>query len=72
MRALLARCGAGHALTHTNDLGLSCASNMVATRSEVQAEVCGPPSLPRQLQTFVRELAVRSPLIGNTFVTPDG
>ncbi len=35
----------------SNDLGLSCASNMVAPRSEVQAELCGPASLPRQLQT---------------------
>ena len=41
-----------------NDLGLSCASNMVAPRSEVQAQPCGPSSLPkRQLQTFVRRRA---------------
>ena len=37
-----------------NDLGLSCASNMAAPRSEVQAELCGPSRLPRQLQTRVR------------------
>jgi hypothetical protein len=43
--------------TPANDLGLSCASNMVAPRSEVQAELCGPTNLPkRQLQTLVRGL----------------
>src|SRR5688572_10557800 len=35
-------------------LGLTCASNMVAPRSEVQAELCGPSRLPkRQVQTRV-------------------
>jgi hypothetical protein len=28
---------------------------MAAPRSEVQADLCGPGRLPRQLQTFVRE-----------------
>jgi hypothetical protein len=41
-------------VVRANDLGLSCASNMVAPRSEVQAELCGPARLPRQLQTRVR------------------
>src|SRR5687767_604027 len=30
--------------TPSNDLGLSCASNMAAPRSEVQAELCDPPA----------------------------
>ena len=47
------------ACLRANDLGLSCASNMAAPRSEVQAEQCGPTRLPRQLQTFVRVLTRR-------------
>src|SRR5688500_16503251 len=50
-------CDACPPVEPSNDLGVSCASNMVAPRSEVQAELCGPSGLPtRQLQTLVRGL----------------
>ena len=42
----------------SNDLSLSCASNMAAPRSEVQAEQCGSAALPRQLRTLVRRRTV--------------